>query len=120
MITEFADVHSCDQARPSDATWNRPWWKRSRRDAVLATTASVLGPHVDVSFQPGRLKLEFSRDILTNAVHRLATARAHLFFIIQIMVVDDLSQFLPIDLTLLATTMALDFGFGFLLRCGFF
>ncbi|MFH1922356.1 MAG: hypothetical protein ABIP48_21040 [Planctomycetota bacterium] len=56
MIAELADDHFRDQTQAGDAAWNRPWWKGSRRNAVLATTASVFGPHVDVSFQLGRLE----------------------------------------------------------------
>lgn len=118
MIAELADNHLCDQARPGDAARNRPWWKRSRTDAVFASTASVLGTHMDMSFQLGRLVLQFPRDVLADAVHGAATTRARLFLVVQVVIVDDFPELIPIDLAFPAAAMALHFGLGFLVRGG--
>lgn len=66
-----------------------------------------------VGFQLGRLKLQFSRDVLADAVHRTTTARAYLFFIREVVLMVDLPQLIPIDLAPLAAAMAFDFGFDF-------
>jgi len=114
MIAELADDYFRDQPRPGDAARNGPWRQRGRGDAVLATTASVFRPYVNMGFQLGRHIFQFPRDVFTDAVHRAATARTGFLFIRQVMLVADLPQLIPIDLTPLATTMAFDFGFGFL------
>jgi hypothetical protein len=49
MITELPCVNLRDQARPSDAAWNRPRWKGSGGDALFAVAASILGTYVNVS-----------------------------------------------------------------------
>jgi len=57
MIAKLTDDHFCDQTRSGDATWNRPWWKRSGRDAVFATPAGVFRADMDMGFQLRWLKL---------------------------------------------------------------
>jgi hypothetical protein len=74
MIAELTDDHFGDQPRPGNAAWNRPWWKWSGRDAVFAEAAGVFRSDVDVGFQLRWLKLQFTRNVLTNAVHPSATA----------------------------------------------
>ena len=67
-------------------------------DTVLATTASVFGPRVDMGFQLGRLIFQFPRDVFTDTVHCAATAGADFFFIREVVLVVDLPQLVPIDL----------------------
>ena len=117
MIAELAHNHFRDQTGTGDAAWYRPWWQGSRLDAVLATTASVFGPHVKVSFQLRPLEFQLPRDVLTDAVHRAATARTLPFFFRQVVGVHDLWQIVPIDLAFLAAT-AMAFDFDFIARAG--
>ena len=107
MIAELTDDHFCDQTRPGDAAWNRPRWKRSGRDAVLTTPAGVFRADMDMGFQLRWLKLQFTRNVLTNTVHPSAAARTVLFFFAQVVLVADLRQLVPVDLAILtATAMA--------------
>ena len=118
MIAELADDHLRDQTGSSDAAWDWPWCNGSRGDAVLAPTASVLGSHVDMSFQLGRLKFQLPSDVFTDAVHRATTARAHLFFVGQVVLMANLPQLVPINFAFLTTTMAFDFDLSVLVRSG--
>jgi len=61
-----------------------------------------------MGFQLRRLQFQFTRDILADAVHPSATARANLLFFRQVVLVADLRQLVPVDLAFLApTAMAL-------------
>ncbi len=55
-----------------------------------------------MGFQFRRLKFQFTRDVLANAIHRQATAGAHFFFFRQVVLVVDLRQLVPVDLAFLA------------------
>ena len=118
MVTELADRHFCDQAGPGDAARTRPSWNRGRTHAVFAATASIFRPNMDVSFQDRRLQFEFVCDVLADLLHRAATTRAHFLFIVQVVIVDDFPEFIPIDLAFPPTAMALDICFALLVRCG--
>ena len=108
MIAELADNHLGDQARPGNAPGDRPRGKRSRTHAIFAAAAGVFRADVDVGFQLRRLQLQFPRDVLADAVHPPATARADLLFFRQVVLMADLRQLVPVDLALLtAATMAL-------------
>ena len=102
MIAELADDHLGDQPRPGDAAGNRPLRKRSRTDSLLAAAAGVFRADVDVGFQLRRLQLQFPRDVLADAVHLPATARADLLFFRQVVLMADLRQLVPVDLAFLA------------------
>ena len=54
---------------------------------------------MDVSLEPGRLILQLSRDVFTNAFHLATTTGALPFAFLEVVVVDDLWQFVPIDLS---------------------
>jgi hypothetical protein len=118
MIAEFTDKHFCNETRPGDAAWNRPRRQRRCRDAVLATRAGVLGTDVNVSFELGRLVLQFPRDILADALHRPPTARARLVFLLEVVVVVNLMELAPVDLAFLAAAMSFEFAAGFRIRRG--
>ena len=113
MIAEFTDEHLRDQTRPGNAAWNRSRRQRSCRDTILTTRASVLGTDVNVSFELGRLVLQFPRDVLADALHRPPTARARLVFLLEVVVVANLRQLVPVDLALLAAAMGFHFVAGF-------
>jgi hypothetical protein len=115
MIAKLTNDHFRDQTRAGYAAWNRPWRQWSRRNAVLAITASVFEPHVDMGLELGRLEFQFPRDVFADAVHRAATG-ADFFFIRQVVLVVDLPQLIPIDLAILAAAMALYFSFDSLVR----
>ena len=57
-----------------------------------------------MGFQLRRLQLQFSRDVLADAVHLSATAGADLLFFRQVMLMADLRQLVPVDLAFLAAT----------------
>ena len=86
----------------------------------LQQRQAYLGSHVDVSLKLGRLIFQFSGDVLANPVHLATTARALLFFRLQVVIMANLPELVPVNLPLLAAAMAFDFGFGFLLRRGLF
>ena len=102
MVAELADQHLGDQARPGDAAGNRPLRKRSRTDSLFAAAAGVFRTDVDVGFQLRRLQFQFPRDVLADAVHLPAAARADLLFFRQVVIMADLRQLVPVDLAFLA------------------
>ena len=71
---------------------------------------------MNVSFQLRRLVFQFARDIFTNAVHGAATTRTGLFFGVQVVLVANLTQLVPIDFPFLRRRWRWDFNFGFFAR----
>ena len=112
MIAELAHNDFGNQAWPGNTTGDRPGWKGSCRDPILATTAGILGPHMDVSLQLGRLVFQLPRDVLTDAFQRATTTRAVPLVFRDVVLMDNLWQFVPVDLSFWTTTpMAGNFNF---------